>query len=1220
MSLLIHQSNKLERLADILARNIAADPPDPFGRETFLVLSKGMEKWLSLELAERLGVWANGEFLFPNRLVHRLVEALVPEEERPDTSLFEKEILTWRIMRLLPGLLSEKAFAPVAAYLGGGARPSGLSKRQGASLVSGEVKSVDKVSTGSGDADGESGGIEGADGIAGKTEASRAVSRGTAEADPPSGLRGAVGVRLYQLACRLADTYDQYAVYRPGLLEEWERGGERDDWQARLWRILIEDAAGGCGRTALHDRLFSRLAGGGGELKAALPRRLSVFGVSTLPPVYLDLLSGLSTHLPVHIYFLNPSRGYWGDILSRKESARLAVKEGAPADARAGLFLDEGNPLLGSLGKEGRDFLSLLVDFDGGEGVEAFEDPGEEDMLHALRKDILELRERGSPGERRSAAPAERLQVREDDRSIQIHVCHGPAREIEVLHDRLLDMFDTDPGLEPRDIVVMAPDIEEYAPYVEAVFGAGRAGGAYIPFSIADRGESAGDRVFDGFSAILDLAGGRFGAGAVLDALEIEPVRKRAGFTEKEMELVRHWISELRIRWGMDGRHRESLGLPGFEENTWRAGLDRLLLGYVFPAAGEAGVFRGVLPFGDVEGDGAVTAGKLAGFTGKLRKYARRLETARDPAAWRDLLTGIVDDFLVEDDDTTSSVQSLRRVVSGLATRAAGAGFDALLDKAAIQAFLGDELGVRGSTAGFLTGRVTFCSMLPMRSIPFLVVCLLGLSDTAFPRTRRLPGFNRLSEKPRPGDRSMRDDDRYQFLEAILSARRRLYISYTGRSIRDNSAIPPSPVVDELKDYIARGFASASGDILSGIETVHPLHPFDAACFDGSDPSLFSYSAAHCIPAAARGAARVIPFQREPLPPPPGDEEEGPLPVDAAAFIRFFKNPAAAYLRERLGVSFPSREPEIPESEPFAVEGLDRYSLEDELLQARLEGVDPADLLPLARASGELPHGIQGEAVFREHADIAAAIAASVPFRDDSDPEAPAAVETACGGLRITGTVGELWRDRASGALLRVVIRPAAINGKDFIDAWIKHLLLNEAAAAGSGAVTGSAVGSATAVSSAAASRSAAAAGTAAGGDAGVTTFLTGWERKSGRTDIRRFKPLAEPGPFLDVLAGLFMEGKLRPLPFFPRTSCNFAAGVNKDPAEASRAERMKGRKGAFSAWKTSFTGSPGESDDRAIATCFRDADPLDEEFERMAWTVFAPILDNSEKVRGIVV
>lgn len=1329
MSLFIHQSNMLERLADILARNIAAEPPGPFEKETFLVLSKGMERWLSLELAGRLGVWAGGEFLFPNRLVHRLLEALVPEEERPDTSLFEKEFLTWRIMRLLPDLMGGDIFSPVAAYLRSGkdagkttstgkesppgGNPDGTGGKEdqwdGAVdppespggqdrwniTVDPFESQAGKGRPGTAADHAESGGKKNRrHGRAGQAESPGGKKQGNAASDPPeetelNGGRDAAGVRLYQLACRLADAFDQYAVYRPDLLENWWKGAERDDWQARLWRSLVDDADGGCGRAELHGELLSRLADPAVESVAPLPRRLSVFGISTLPPGYITLLSELASHLPVHIYFLNPSSVFWVDSLSRKEVSRLVVKEGGagarhnspygvrPDDAAEGdaaarepieteeanqstsdypgitafgvageksptaepdLHFDQGNPLLGSFGREGRDFLSLLVGLDSGAGEELFEDPGEEDMLHAVRKDILESVERGSragtraekpdpsretgppagsgelpdrpeassaaggaagtPDSQGGASPAaggsdeapHRLVVSDDDRSIRIHVCHGPAREIEVLHDRLLDMFDADASLTPRDIVVMAPDIEEYAPHVEAVFSAGRAEGVNIPFSIADRGESAGDRVFDGFFALLDLAGGRFGAAGVLGALEIGPVREKAGFNDMEMELVRHWIVSLRIRWGVDARHRESLGLPGYAENTWRAGLDRLLLGYVFPAGGDKPeLFRGILPFGDVEGDSAVTAGKLAAFIGKLSGRAGKLAAPSDAAAWRDLLTGIVDDFIAENDETTSSMQALRRVVSGIASRASKAGFDALLDKNMVRAFLDDELGARYSSSGFLSGRVTFCSMLPMRSIPFDVVCLLGMSDTVFPRTDRRPGFNRLAEKPRPGDRSRRDDDRYQFLEAILSARKRLYISYTGRSIRDNSEFPPSPVVDELKDYIARGFTCASGDILSHIETVHPLQPFDASYFDRSDPALFSYSKSHCLPAAAATDESAARFLQAPLPAPAAGTGE-PAEVDAARFIRFFENPAAAFLRDRLGVFFPRKEPEIRESEPFAVEGLDQYLLDDELLDARLEGIDPFGMFDQVRAGGGLPHGFQGETAFRKHAALCIRIADSISLYDRSERLGKVSVASRAGGILFTGEVNDLRRLSGAGELLRIGIRPALLKGKDWLRAWIIHLLLNDPVVLS----------------------------TIEGGANGVTSYLAGWKNSSASLDLRRFPPVGDPEPILDVLVKYFQEGKLRPLPFFPKASFEFAAGVGEDPSLAGESKLRSGRKRAWTAWEDSFGSAPSESEDRSFAACFRGCEPLDAEFESIAWAVFGPILDCAVAVKDM--
>ncbi|MFN2365060.1 MAG: exodeoxyribonuclease V subunit gamma, partial [Desulfurivibrionaceae bacterium] len=627
-------------------------------------------------------------------------------------------------------------------------------------------------------------------------------------------LAGDRDLKRYQLAGRLADLFDQYTIFRPEMILDWEEGGG-DSWQALLWRELItrEDCLAGVANRARLQKQSLEILDRPSPATAAAPSRLTVFGLSTIPPYYLKIFAALARELDVHIFFLNPCREYWGDIVSEKTMARLSGRHPAGAE----LYLTQGNPLLASTGLQGRELLSLLLEFDFAGELEPFVEPGAEQgadcMLTAVQGDILDLRD-GSPRPGRELA--------DDDRSIMVHSCHSPMRELEVLHDQLLGMFEEFADLGPHEIIVMTPDIEAYGPLIDALFGSRKVvDGRNLPFSIADRSLKREGTLFNAFLHLLELAGGRMEVSRVMAALEKEPVRGRFALSLKDLELIEKWITGVNIRWGIDGEDRRRLGLPATVENTWRFGIDRLLLGYAMLGRNRRD-FAGIMPFDDLEGGQVETLGRFLDFATGLFTHVRRLNGKRSLADWADILLVIFRGFLEVADEQEGEGQFIVGALSGLREVEAGGDFGGEVEFDVVMAEL-QEIGRSDSlTSGFLAGGITFCEMLPMRAVPFKVVCLLGMNAQAFPRPTIPPAFDLISANPRAGDRSRRKDDRYLFLESILSARQCLYLSYVGQSVRDGSSLPPSVLVSELIEYLAGRFEVEKERIM----TSHPLQPF----------------------------------------------------------------------------------------------------------------------------------------------------------------------------------------------------------------------------------------------------------------------------------------------------------------------------------------------------------------------------------------------------------
>lgn len=940
--------------------------------------------------------------------------------------------------------------------------------------------------------------------------------------------------RLLQLARKLADTFDQYTIFRPELIQEWDKGRD-DQWQAELWRALTAGCPG-MHRAALLHRFRQCLDSGSLPLDA-LPPRISLFGISFLPPFHLEVFSLLARHIDVNIYLCNPCGSYWGDLYSEKRKASLALNPAIPPEALE--FYETGNPLLSSLGTQGQEFFNLLLDFDASwHDLDIGRKPADNTLLGTIRNDILELCDRGGSAPRAAVAAG--------DRSLQIHSCHGPLREMEVLYDNLLCMFDELPGLEPRTIVVMTPDIESYAPYITAVFGTRCGGRPAIPFTIADQSARKENPLIETFLRILKLSSSRFGINSMLEILECPQVLARFEITPDELERMRVWLCDSGVRWGLDGAHRAELGFPAYGDFSWRTGLDRLFLGYALAPDGDQ-LFGDSLPCDNIEGRQALSLGKLAMFVDTATRLRVRLSAEQTLAAWADTLTMVADRMISPLDENDTGCSSLYSAFQSLRDTQAESGFDQLIGVEAVSDHLAGLLEQSGGTSGFLNGRVTFCAMLPMRSIPQRVVCLVGMNDGIFPRNPRQPGFSLMNGSRRRGDRSVRDEDRYLFLEAIMSAGERLYISYTGQNDRDNTVMPPSVVVSELLDYVRRGFhLPGTLDTPPDIVTRQRLQSFSSAYFsDDPHANLFSYSTETrdaLMFSHTSGRSRRS-FIDTPL-------TEDPLlwqQLDIRQLIGFLGNPARTFLAQRLNVHPYDPADAIDEREPFALDSLSGYGLRQELVARALSHEDTEALYASARARALLPPLHAGQIVFKGLQEECTSFAGTVAPHLGAVLD-PLPVSLELDGTRLTGSIGDLRQGR------HVRWRCANIKAKDRLALWVEHLILN-------------------------------------------SQRSEGYPRESLLIckDLTLSLPPVDDAPrLLADLIALYREGLCRPLHFFPQTSWLYLA-QGMDTAES----RWRG---------TDHSPSPAESAQPAFSLCCSDQDELDQEFTLLAERVYGPL------------
>lgn len=1008
--LMVLHGNHSEALRDVLITWMAAHPLSPLENEVILVQSNGINQWLKLALARDAddggcGIAAALDIKLPARFFWQVYRAVLGKEQVPESSPFDRPLLTWRLIRLLPQLLTEPVFAPLARFL----------------KDDGDMR------------------------------------------------------KLHQLAQRLADLFDQYQVYRADWLEDWGNGldvlrtsrkgsdplPENLLWQPQLWRALLADVPEdqrNTSRAALHQRFLHHAQTlSEHQRPAGLPARLVVFGISSLPQQSLEVLAVLGRWTHIFMCVHNPCEHDWSDIIAdkdllRAERMRQQRKPGMPPVMNDDELHQHAHPLLAAWGKQGRDYIGLLNEYDNHESyasqlapviprIDLFTSNGTDTLLHQLQEDILQLR---PLAETKGYWPPLNAQ----DDSLRFYITHSAQREVEVLHDRLLAALVADPTLRPRDIIVMVPDINGYAPHIQAVFGlTARSDPRYIPFTVADQGPRQNNSLLGALERLLNLPQSRFAVSDLLDLLDVPSVRQRFAIEEEQLPLLHRWIRAANVRWGLHAEQRQSLELPlSPEQNSWFFGLQRMLLGY---AVGSGEAWGNIEPLDEIGGLDAALIGPLSHLLSCLDETWRQLREPAAPQVWGERLRAILSQYFAQDDEGEDGF-ILVRLHTELDTwleACESVDLQAELPLSVVRDHWLAQFDQSGLTQPFFGGAVTFATLMPMRAIPFRHVYLLGMNDGDYPRNRVPMDFDLMGRDYRPGDRSRREDDRYLFLEALLSARERLHISWVGRSIHDNTERPPSVLVAQLRDHLAAGWTLSSGDeVLPALTVEHRLQPFNRDYFV-KDSALFSY--AHEWRAGLEAEAADVAAQ--PLQPV---EQEGALTLRQLS--DFLSDPVRSFFRQRLNIYFEREDPGSEDQEPFDVNALENWRLQDELIRAQkwaLEaGVSRQDVLrqQLERIErrGELAPGEFARVLSEDLAEPMEQLFASYQQMLDAWPQAlgneSLSVDT--GGVSFSDWLGDL-RASEGGERARVVLESGGLMTKErsyrfdkLLPYWVAHL------------------------------------------------------------------------------------------------------------------------------------------------------------------------------------
>jgi len=1118
----VHRSNRVEVHATLLASFLQhrSGPTDPIRPDTVVVGNRGTERWLGHRLAHSLGVCANVRFPFPAGVIHTLIAWALRGSPRPTS--WSHDALHWAVVDTLRTLdTTDPTWRPLTAWM---------------------------------------------------------------LAESPL-IPGVVDRRTLGLSRQLADVLDRLMTYRPEWVTAWDTAVPTTlpdgvaPWLPALWRSVVHQL--GPGHHA--ERIVEAVA----ALRTSTPGRapyshLHIFGLGSLPPAWLELLGAAALHLPTDLYLLTPSNQYWSDV--RRGSAalpspllmardRLASRLEAvlPPDDPVLPGRTRPNPTLATFGRIARDFQAVLerlpegyrdaphaeaevfvdpiVDSDASEGP-----PGT--ALQWLQSDILHMRH---PADHKARLDDfERRRLDPTDTSIELHACYGLTRQLEALRDALLHRFAADPHLQPRDVVVLCPDIQKVAPLVSAVFDSGRSPGAPppIPARVTDRTVREVNPVAEVVLRLLTMGPDRLDAPGVLDLLALEPVGARFGIPPEDLPEVVQLVRASGARWARDADHRAHFGQPADPLCTWRFGLERLALGVVMADDPTLPPPFGLLPEDRAGGVPFELVGRLLEFMAALSHILDQLSEPRSPADWVHTLDDVLDRFVAPTTPAGFRIRQVREAVQKLDNLPAPLPLAPRLrlDAPAVAAWLERPLGADTGPLGQQTGAVTFCSMLPERGVPAKVVCLLGMDDGDFPRTTSSLGFDPTATHPRVGDRDPRDEDRYLLLEALLAAREAVVVFWTGRDVRSNEVIAPAVPVGELIDILEASFLPPPGwsSVQEHLIIHHPLQPFSPRALTpgglapkpqkpGAAPHRLAsvrWTYDRRLEASARQPRDRRPSARLFWPPElllPASVGAPDLPFDE--LLGFWRQPVAWLVERELGLWLRDTAEQLPGREPLELDGLERYGLMSDLVAGVLDEARSVREQVLTRhaARGLLPPGMLGTmAVDDAWASVRRASTLLEPHRT---PTKPARIEVDLGGAgRLTGSLPDV----GDGVLTAMVV--GQNEGRKVLHTWLSAVAL-----------------------------------TASGIPTRAIVAWTGSNTK--KPDIIAYVPFDgdrhDARDYLHQLAAWRAEGRQHPLPFGPRSSWAFMAkkvgksrvGDLGSVSELTPKARVKGSKAALDHW-----------------------------------------------------
>ena len=713
-------------------------------------------------------------------------------------------------------------------------------------------------------------------------------------------------IKRMQFAVKMQQLFTDYLEFRPEMLKTWEEGifiqpDENIQWQALLWRLTLNNYPDFASKVndiysfmPLLDNIESKQ-----KLKKELPR-IFFYGVSNLTERSIKIIHKLSEIIDVHLFLFT------------------AINEN-----------NLENNLIRYLGNPAKETLELLQSrFDKNDFEFIFHSKDNLNTnLSLIQKYIMNELEDETPF---------KLQ---NDSSLTVNSCYTPIRELEALYHKLLRLSTEDPGVLPKDILVLIPNLEDYSPFIASVFNANNE--LYnFPYSIEKQSYSSTDSPAAVLNILLNFNENQFTSEQLAQLLENPYLSKVFGIDDQQK--IRTFIKAANIRYGYKGS-----GNPDNETYmvSFKYGLQRLIYGF---ALGEDIDYRSdsisfeapdglsVFPVGDFEGSSDVlTLSKFTAFVEAINLMLEKRKGDRSISEWLRYSREYILDNLIyrEDKDSSNEVNSnqtedsvdmesvseikflekmLLEFENHVAPNEIKISFD--IFRILFDGFISDKVKIRSG----LKGGITFAQYQSVQGLRYKFVAILGMNYDALPRNEQPPSFYVMNEREK-GDLSLKDADKYTFLQSIFSADKYLYLSYLGRNPKDNSHRPPSILAELLLNLFDKKTDKPRPENSFWIQ--HPLHSFSSKYNNPQFPSLKRFSMGT--------KKQENTFLNQSIEEPSDSTRE----LSLEKLISFFKNPFKHYFNQVVNLYFDEGEIALPEYEPFELtDGLILHQVKNKLI------------------------------------------------------------------------------------------------------------------------------------------------------------------------------------------------------------------------------------------------------------------------------------------------
>ncbi|CAL1329023.1 exodeoxyribonuclease V subunit gamma [Candidatus Providencia siddallii] len=965
----IYHSNQLFSLKNLIIDIIKNKQfSNPFEEEIIIVENFEISQWLQIELTKYFGITCNIHYKLPRDFILEMIYKILPDISK--NNHYTKNLIKWRIITILPKIINNKKLKELKFYI---------------------KNDID-------------------------------------------------GRKLHQLSEKIANLFESYMIYRPKLITQWEKNklininNKNQSWQKKLWRELFVYRKTLEKKTqhllTIH-KIFIKFLSAPNYLKNFFPKRIFIYGISSLPPIYIQILNIISKYTDIYLMFKNPCKHF---LKYNKYLLCLDITKQQKKPININKKEKKINPLLVSWGKLGNDFLKLITNIKNSKKFFIFTDTNRLTLLENIKQDILDSKNNiqlGKTIEKYKTSKNKRL-INLLDNTITFNSCYNIKKEIENLYEKLLEFFEKDNTLTPKDILVKVSNIEVYTPYIYAIFSKDKSEN-YIPFSILNKKPLKSNPIIQAFISLLNLPKVRFFKDQIFDLLDISAISKKFDINENELDILNNWINKYEIKFGLDNNNFKDLNLPIINQNTWEFGLKKILSKYSINKDFKS--LDNIFSYDKYNNTKLKLINKLFFFIETLKKWRILLKKKYSLKKWKNIYKELINDFFIINDNTEIILTLLKNQLYKIINTATTSGHTKHIKSLLIRDELLISINEKKENYNFFTGSVTFCTFTQMKSIPFKIICLLGMNDNVFPRNITQENFDLKKNKIILGDKKTDYEDKYLFLETLISTTKIFYLSYIGISI-NNEPRNPSILIEELLNYICQNFRIIGTENLNvddsykilkkHLITKHNNIQFKKENFFNKtkNQNYINKSLKKTIITKSKNKQNSFLIKKNKI----------ITKINIEELLNFYNNPIKFFFQKKLNVYF-SEEKESFDSEPFYFNKLQLHNLYKKILDFSIKNKNIKSIYDKLKIEGKLPINNFDKILWKESIKNTSHLIKKI--KEHNEKPFDYYIKCKIKNININGSLKNIYKT----GILRY--QPNYINANNFIRLWIEHLFFN---------------------------------------------------------------------------------------------------------------------------------------------------------------------------------